>query len=240
VDMCSFTCEGCGCVSNPFNLRSVRGRANFDRRHAFVASWLWSPPLKFSDHWKNELLGGWSFSSITTVQSGMPMTFSYGSYGLDVAVNGTISAPQHAFPTGAPISVDHPNRNAMISEFFNTNAFIVPTCSYDSVAAQGNRQYIEQSNCTPDGIKYSLLGKYGAIGRNTLSGPAFSSTDFAILKDFPFGERYRVEFRSEFFNIFNQVNFFNPDSSVIDGSAFGTIQGAAPGRVIQFALKVHW
>jgi carboxypeptidase family protein len=244
IDMCSATCEACGCVSNPFDLRSIRGRADWDRRHAFVASWLWSPPLKFSEHWKNALLGGWSFSGITTVQSGMPMTFSYGSYGLDVAVNGTESAPQHAFLTGAPIAIGHSSRTAMINEFFNPNAFVDPTCTYDSTAAQGNAQYIEQSDCTPDGIKYSLLGKYGATGRNILSGPAFSSTDFAILKDFPFKERYRVEFRSEFFNIFNQVNFDLPDSTVIDGvppaGTFGTIQSAGPGRVIQFGLKFFW
>jgi carboxypeptidase family protein/TonB-dependent receptor-like protein len=240
IDMCSAICEACGCVSNPFDLRSIRGRANFDRRHALVASWLWSPPLKFSDHWKNVLLGGWSFSGITTIQSGAPMTFSMGSYGLDVAVNGTVSAPQHAFPNGQAISISHSSRAAMISEFFNTNAFIVPTCAYHSADAQGNPHYIEQNDCTPFGVKYSLLGKYGAMGRNTLSGPAFSSTDFAIMKDFPFKERYRVEFRSEFFNVFNQVNFYNPDSSVIDGPAFGTIQGAGPGRVIQFALKVYW
>src|SRR6516165_777229 len=250
IDMCSYTCEACGCVSNPFNLRSIRGRANFDRRNAFVISWVWTPPLNFSDRWKNALLGGWTFSGITAVQSGLPMTFSYGSYGLDVAVNGTVSAPQHAFPTGEAIPLNHPSRSAMINEFFNTNAFVNATCTYDSVAAQGNPQYIEQNNCTPFGIKYSLLGQYGATGRNILSGPAFSSTDFAILKVFPFKERYQFQFRSEFFNAFNQVNFNNPDSSVIDGPAFGTIQqtlasggqigNGSTGRVIQFALKFLW
>ena len=240
LDMCSYICEACGCVSNPFDLRSIRGRANFDRRHAFVASWLWSPPVNFSEHWKNVLLGGWSFSGITSIQSGMPMTFSYGGYGLDVAQDGTVSAPQHAFPTGQPIAINHPSRDAMINKFFNAGAFIDPTCNYDSVAAQGNSQYIEQSNCTPFGIQYSLLGKYGATGRNILSGPAFSGTDFAILKDFDFKERYRIEFRSEFFNTLNQVNFGQPDSTVIDGPAFGTIQDASAARVIQFGLKFFW
>ena len=102
---------------------------------------------------------------------------------------------------------------------------------------------IEQQNCTPFGVQYSLLGQYGATGRNILSGPAYSSTDFAILKDFIFKERYRVEFRSEFFNVFNQVNFGLPDSTVIDGPAFGTIestQTGSTGRVIQFGLKIFW
>ena len=234
LDMCSAICEACGCVSNPFNLRSIRGRANFDRRHAFVASWLWSPPVKFSEHWQNALLGGWSFSGITTIQSGMPMTFTNG---LDVAVNGTL-APQHAFPTGQAIATSHPSRSAMISKFFNPGAFIDPTCSF--TPQPGNPQVIEQENCTPFGITYSMLGTYGATGRNILSGPALNSTDFAILKDFPFKERYRFEFRSEFFNTFNQVSFRQPDTGITDGAAFGTIQGANPGRVIQFGLKFFW
>ena len=234
IDQCSAICEACGCVSDPFHLRSIRGRANFDRRHAFVASWLWSPPVKFSEHWQNVLLGGWSFSGITTIQSGMPVTFTNG---LDVAVNGTL-APQHAFPTGQAIPVSHPSRSAMINQFFNTGAFINPTCSF--IPQPGNPQVIEQENCTPFNYKYNLLGTYGATGRNILSGPALNSTDFAILKDFAFKERYRIEFRSEFFNAFNQVSFKQPDTGVTDGAAFGTIQGANPGRVIQFGLKFFW
>ena len=231
IDMCSAICEACGCVSNPFNIRSIRGRANFDRRHAFVASYLWSPPVKFSDRWKKELLGGWSFSGITTIQSGAPMSFA--NSGLDVAVDGTY-APQHAFPNGQAIPISHPSRNAMVNQFFNTNAFVNPTCSYDST------QTIEGQNCTPFNIKYNMLGTFGALGRNILSGPAINRTDFAVLKDIPLTERYKFQFRSEFFNIFNQVSFNNPDTGILDGGAFGTIQSASPGRVVQFGMKFFW
>ncbi|MGO8789916.1 MAG: carboxypeptidase regulatory-like domain-containing protein [Terriglobia bacterium] len=241
MDMCSVICEGCGCVSNPFHTHSVRGRASFDRRNAFVASWLWSSPAKFSEHWKNELLGGWTFSGITTIQSGIPMTFN--NSGLDVAVDGTY-APQHAFPNGQRIAMSHPNRNAMVGQFFNTNAFINPSCSYNSTLAQGDPTYIETSNCTPFGVNYNMLGTFSPLGRDTLSGPALNSTDFAILKDIPITERYKFQFRSEFFNVFNQVSFNNPDVGVLDGAAFGTIQAAnltpAPSRVIQFGLKFFW
>jgi hypothetical protein len=239
IDMCSAICEGCGCISNPFHTHSIRGRANFDRRNAFVASWLWSPPVRFSDHWKTELLGGWSFSGITTIQSGAPMTFS--NSGTDVAVDGT-NAPQHAFPNGQKIALAHPNRSAMLSQFFNTNAFVNPTCSF--VPQTGNPQVIEQENCTPFGINYNMLGTFSPLGRNVLSGPALNSTDFAILKEIPINERFRMQFRSEFFDIFNQTSFNNPDTGVLDGAAFGTIQAAnvtaSPSRVIQFGLKFFW
>jgi hypothetical protein len=135
IDLCSAICEACGCVSNPFNTRSIRGRANFDRRNAFVASWLWSPPVKFSEHWKNALLGGSTVSGVTTIQSGFPMTFT--NSGLDVAVDGT-NAPQHAFINGQRIAKSHPNRNAMVSDFFNTGAFVNPSCSYNAALAAGD------------------------------------------------------------------------------------------------------
>ncbi len=233
IDMCSAFCEGCGNAANPFNLRSMRGRASWDRRNAFVASYLWSPPVKFSDHWENVLMGGWTFSGITTIQSGMPITINSP---VDVAVNGTFAA-EHAFRNGQAIPMSHPNRNAFVNDFFNTNAFVNPTCSF--TPQPGNPQVIEQENCTPDGITYSLLGQYGQSGRNILSGPAYNDTDFAVIRDFAFKERFKAQFRSEFFNIFNQVNFGQPNGTVTS-STFGQITGAGPGRIIQFSLKVLW
>lgn len=233
LDMCSAYCEGCGNASDPFNLRSMKGRASWDVRNAFVASYLWSPPVKFNDRWKKALLGGWTFSGITTIQSGMPMTFNNP---VDVAVNGT-TAPEHAFLTGQRIPMSHPNRGAMVNEFFNTNAFVNPTCSF--TPQPGNAQVIEQENCTPDGITYSLLGQYGQSGRDILSGPGLSNTDFAAIRDFTFKERFKAEFRAEFFNFFNQVNFGLPNATVTS-STFGQIVNARPGRIVQFGAKVFW
>lgn len=233
IDMCSYNCEAGGTDPNPFNLRSMRGRSDWDRRQAFVASYLWSPPVKFSSHWKNELLAGWTVSGITSIQSGAPITFFAG---VPVSVNGTFG-PEHSFLNGKPIARNASNRGAMVSEFFNSNAFLNTICTF--TPQPFNPQVIQQENCTPDGIPYNLLGQYGQSGRNILSGPAFVNTDFAVMKDFPFRERYRVQFRSEFFDVFNQVNFNNPDSTVTDPS-FGQILGAHPGRVIQFGLKFFW
>jgi hypothetical protein len=229
IDMCSAFCEGCGCVANPFNLRSMRGRATWDQRNAFVASYLWSPSVHVSQHWKNVLLNGWTLSGITTVQSGLPITFFSPA---DVAVNGT-TASEHAFLTGQHIALSHPT----VNQFFNVNAFVNPLCSF--LSQPFNPQVIEQENCTPDGVKYSLLGLYGESGRNILSGPGFSNTDFAILRDFIFKERFKAEVRGEFFNIFNQVNFGAPGNTVTSPT-FGQLLSANPGRIIQLGLKVFW
>ena len=86
-------------------------------------------------------------------------------------------------------------------------------------------------------------GRFGTLGRNTFRGPAFTDFDVALIKDTPFGRRGSaelgtVEFRAEFFNVFNLVNFGLP-SNILRGSGFGIIsKTAGPSRQIQFSLKL--
>jgi hypothetical protein len=200
-------------VSNPFDLHTERGRSSWDRRHAFVASWLWNLPVRFASKPVNSLLGGWTLTGITTLQSGTGLTFVQGS---DVAVDGTGGA-QHAqlAPgiTTANIVMSHPDRNAFVSQFFNTAAFVQP--------------------------RNLPLGIYGNSGRGIISGPGSSNTDFSALKNFVLHESWKVQFRGEFFNALNQVNFANPNQTV-SAATFGRITSSASGRVIQFALKMLW
>jgi hypothetical protein len=82
-------------------------------------------------------------------------------------------------------------------------------------------------------------GVYGNGGRGLISGPATANTDLAALKDFALRETWKLQFRGEFFNALNQVNFGNPNQTV-SSAAFGKITSAASGRVIQLALKFIW
>jgi hypothetical protein len=86
-------------------------------------------------------------------------------------------------------------------------------------------------------------GRFGTLGRNTFRGPGFHDFDIALIKDTPFGHRGKgelgtVEFRAEFFNVFNIVNFGLP-SNILRGSGFGIIsKTAGNSRQIQFSLKL--
>jgi len=60
------------------------------------------------------------------------------------------------------------------------------------------------------------------------------------MKNFSVKERLRFQFRAEVFNLFNLVNFNNPDSSVADGVNFGQIRTALDPRVAQLALKMNF
>ena len=73
--------------------------------------------------------------------------------------------------------------------------------------------------------------------RNTVFQDGVKTTDVSLFKNNYFGERYNLQFRAEFFNIFNNVNFGRP-GSVINGANFGVVTTAGSAREIQFALRL--
>ncbi len=85
---------------------------------------------------------------------------------------------------------------------------------------------------------------FGNSGYNILYGPHFQDWDFATLKDFRFSESRYLQFRAEFFNLPNNVDFGNPNAFICGGfCGEGTITGLAGGynpRQIQFALKLYF
>jgi hypothetical protein len=102
----------------------------------------------------------------------------------------------------------HSSRDDFIQNFFNTAAFVA-----------------------------NQAGRYGNTGRNIISGPAQSTTDISIVKSFPISERLgRLQFRSEFFNLWNQVSFSQPEAR-LNNRNFGRIQSAGDPRIVQFALR---
>lgn len=115
-------------------------------------------------------------------------------------------------------STNWPNRVASgkldsptINRWFDTSAFVFPT-------------------------QYTI----GNGGRNTLIGPGTVSTDLSLQRNFalPLGERSRVEFRAEAFNLFNRPQFGQPGAA-LGNTAFGVIGGTArPNRQMQLGLRV--
>ncbi len=80
-------------------------------------------------------------------------------------------------------------------------------------------------------------GTFGTSGRNILRGPGFVSVDFGLGKEIPlFWEGHKLQFRAEFFNLFNRVNFGNPNNN-LSSAQFGRITASGDPRVIQFGLK---
>lgn len=86
-------------------------------------------------------------------------------------------------------------------------------------------------------------GRHGTLGHNTFCGPGFRNFDFSLIKDTPLGERgggdaLTVQFRADFFNLFNIVNLAVPEN-FLRGTEFGFItRTAGPSRQLQFSLKL--
>lgn len=91
----------------------------------------------------------------------------------------------------------------------------------------------------PAAFTEPALGYQGVVGRNIVLGPGFQTFDISAIKNFEPSEHFRVQFRAEFFNIFNHPNFGTPDMTVTDKQA-GVISSAYDGRDIQFGLKLIW
>jgi hypothetical protein len=91
---------------------------------------------------------------------------------------------------------------------------------------------------------FTPVARFGNLGRNVVIGPDFNNTDFSITKNTKFRENLRVQFRAEFFDLFNHANFGQP-GNVVGTPAFGRIVNtrfptgeAGSSRQIQFAMKL--
>jgi hypothetical protein len=82
----------------------------------------------------------------------------------------------------------------------------------------------------------NAIGTFGNAGKNILRGPALFDTDLGLIKNTAINDRARVQFRAEFFNVFNNVNFGVPGSTV-GQPTFGKITAANDPRILQLTLK---
>lgn len=210
--------ELAGVPGDQFNTGSNRGLSDFDRRNRFVFSGVYDLP-KFNVQSKlaSKLVNGWQVSGILTLQSGLPFTI------VDAPSNFILQRANVVAGANPEVSGDVKDR---LNGFFNTSAFVP------------SRQVLVGTTLNPF---FDGNAPFGTVGRNTLIGPGQKNLDISIVKFIPVRESFNVEFRTEFFNAFNTVNFSNPNSNIAIPSTFGRITSTSSGpRVIQFALKLSF
>jgi hypothetical protein len=199
----------------------------------------------------NTVIGGWQVSAINTMQAGTPFNITYGPNGAQ-AVSPQISATYRGaneyrpnYVPGQKITQGRNNRaaNTGYVNYINFNAFVLPP--------------IRDGAATPN-----VLSPFGNASRNPGRTPAFYQTDLALNKKFSTPvESLKVEFRTEFYNLFNHTNLYLPGTisgtqgttSATAGTGgtvvLGAITGGIPNgggqvtstfepRIIQFGLKI--
>jgi hypothetical protein len=95
----------------------------------------------------------------------------------------------------------------------------------------------------PNAFSLPAFGTFGNVGRGILSGPGLADVDLALVKNTKVSENLTVQFRAEFFNAFNRVNFGPPNTTVFSSGAINASAGvittlATNPRQIQFGLKL--
>jgi hypothetical protein len=205
-------------------LRGERGRSDFDVRHRLVFNYVYDLP-------KWERAGragsGWQLAGITTIQAGQPYSVFVDYLGMPIRPNQV-----------RPVKISNQDPQAAIDVG-------IPVGFGDSAFSLNNLW---------DPSTHAASLRPGSLGRNAFIGPGVINFDVSVLKNTYFGqgERTNLQFRVEFFNAFNNVNFYEPYSKgglvfadPVTGKAnrvwdpfFGKILQARAARQIQFALKL--
>jgi hypothetical protein len=199
-----------------------KGFSQINLTHNFTASVVYGLPFGKGKHWGNDwggvtngLFGGWEVTVIEHAISGFPLFIqdSNNTSGVNFQWNG--------------LALNRPNRvcngrlsNWTVSEFFNTSCFVPAPV------------------ITQAGVNY---GELGNSDRTPLFGPPFVNTDFSAIKNIrlPIREGTSLQFRAEFFNLWNHPQFATPTPDLGAGPLFGVInQSVNNPRLIQFALKL--
>jgi carboxypeptidase family protein/TonB-dependent receptor-like protein len=230
-----------------FGIQGDYGLANFDVRHVFHFGGGFELPFGKNKRWAsnasgftNAALGNWSVIGSMTFQGGQPIT-------LGCPTGTTAGTGCGALFTGQPLKLGlFTDSLGKLNYFGNPAAFTQPCV----LGAGGVPDPASVANCVP-------LTGLGALGGHTqVEGPGFHRVDFSILKDFLITERYRLQFRTEIFNIFNHPNFNAPgfggngvvaiggSTDFVNPTHFGEIGSTRDApydpRQIQFALKLYY
>jgi hypothetical protein len=147
------------------------------------------------------------------------------------AANGWELASIFTIQSGTPFSV-LTNANAFVQARADFNT-ATPGCNPNLSGSVESRLngYFNTTCFAPATVDF------GDTGRNILRGPAQQDVDISIVKFFPVTEHSKLEFRTEFFNAFNNVSFANPVNLLASANVGAIVATTTGPRVIQFALK---
>ena len=204
---------------NAYDIASEKQLAAFDRRHILSVNYVYELPFftKQSDL-LGKVLGGWQFNGIATYNSGLPFSVTTSAY--DPAGLGILNTN----PAGRPNVTCNPNIGGAhtAQQFFNTACFQLNPALLDSL---GNRILVSNT--------------VGNTARGSVTGPSTVRFDLTAVKNLKFGENFRLQFRAEGFNIFNNVNF-RALSTNVTAAAFGSVTTVRDPRTFQFGLKMFF
>jgi hypothetical protein len=207
-------------AANPQNIHDLAGEygpSSFDIRLINVTSVVYQLPFGKGRKYATglnpvaeALLGGWEVNAIDTAHTGPAINVNYSPSSVN-DVSGSIADYRG-------LAVLRPN--------------VYGSSTGQNENGEANTYFAGYTFSTPPSTD-----PFGDAGRNAFRGPGLWQLDTGFDKSLAIREKTRLQFRSEFFNIFNKTNF-SPPTATTTSSAFGTIRSTYSPRLIQFALKL--
>lgn len=208
-------------IANAYNLRYDRGNVVGTPRQRFMMTGTYQLPFGKGQtfagpHFISPLIGGWTLSTVTTIQTGQWLTPTMPAAAdqsntdmIERSTGGAIARPD---------CIGNPYANQTTQNFYNLKAFALPPTN---------------------------AGRFGNCGVGTLQGPGMIDVDAGLAKRFDIGERLHVRFEAFFTNILNHTNFAPPALNVGNPASFGVLQAALPqgqggNRTGQLALRLDF
>jgi hypothetical protein len=229
---------------NQLDTRGLKALSNFDRTHRLQVTYQYSIPGFTTGKWR-QALGHWAIGGLTTFQSGLPVTIGCGScpanlFGLTPSstfpnVVGNLSG---LMKSGSP-------ENFTGTSVFNSSVLGRTATNQPGTTLTGLNSFGGPGNGSfPIGGAAVTSGNaaFGNLGRNVpqVRAPFEQDWDFFVTKDFPFAEKYGIQFRADFFNIFNHPNFII-DNTTFGTAAFGIYDNTVGNpRIAQLSLRFHF
>ena len=205
--------------------RMDRGPSEFDRRHVFNASYLYTPPKWNTGSLALRLLvNGWQTSGVVSALSGDPLSIVAGS-----DVSGTGLNQDRAIWNGSDAYQGAGCTAAYCKPWLNASAFSAPP-KPPAISSKTNYTIND------------LLPSFGNVQKGSFRGPRYVNWDAALFRNFNFTERYNLAFRAEYFNLLNHNQPADPSTSIAS-SGFGSITSLSSNgtyRLAQLSLKLSF
>ena len=226
--------KGMGIIGNydQFNLNNDYGVLAFNRSQIFNAAYSFDLGKFTTNKMAGGFVNGWQVSGLTQIESGADLTANTGG-NFNMTLNG-MTVPGTTYNVSNlsilgtpdlqlnPILTCNPASNLGSHQYVNPNCFAVPT--------------------TPGTRVPSVLP--------AIYGPAFFNSDLGLYKNFPIGEKRRLQFRIDAYNFlnhplwsFNGGNLtlgFDPSTGKVNTPDFGTVTQKQGNRVLQLAVKFYF
>jgi carboxypeptidase family protein len=232
--------------------------SDFDIRHRLTLSLTYAIPGRKSFA---QMLEGWQLNSIVTLASAQP----WGPMDTGTNVSGTFAGNDRWDFFGNPSDFKSGANPTPYFTFDPMNPTATPSACVTNATAIGALDSLAAFGCYARGNSAMIpppLGTFGTMPRNLFRDAGFYNWDFSVAKDWRITERFRAQFRAEFFNILNHPNFANPyggqngwghnDPSVPGPGGFGCgcatpdvaasnpVIGSGGSRAVQLGLKLSF